>query len=269
MSSVTCVICGARKGVTNDWWVLFEAESGRAVWIGRAEDARTEHPWKPTTVPFQLCGVECLYRRLNALLLPRASGEKPPKLLAGAAGNLRGDPAGSEHKVPGSRLIQHRPLRGILRFGRDQRTGSDAYVRAYNAMAAPDGKTGSSRLCENAAIGESVTIKGLIHCDEPMSVNGELAGTLLLPYHRLTVGPTGKVRATIQAKEVEVLGVIEGDIRADKVVVRKNARLVGNICTVTLVIEEGAFFEGKITKAPGSDTGCQEWVRHAAHTSPR
>ena len=41
------------------------------------------------------------------------------------------------------------------------------------------------------------------------------------------------------------------------------------ISTVTLVIEEGAFFEGKITKAPGSDTGCQEWVRHAAHTSPR
>src|SRR5450631_212633 len=75
MSSVTCVICGARKGVTNDWWVLFEAESGRAVWIGRAEDAQTEHPWKPTTVPFHLCGVECLYRRLNALLLPRWVGE--------------------------------------------------------------------------------------------------------------------------------------------------------------------------------------------------
>src|ERR1017187_7623905 len=74
MSSVTCVICGARKGITNDWWVLFEAESGRAVWIGRAEDAQTEHPWKPTTVPFHLCGVECLYRRLNALLLPRWVG---------------------------------------------------------------------------------------------------------------------------------------------------------------------------------------------------
>jgi cytoskeletal protein CcmA (bactofilin family) len=63
-----------------------------------------------------------------------------------------------------------------------------------------------------------------------------------------------------------VFGVIEGSVRADKVIVRKNARLVGDICTVTLVIEEGAFFEGMSTKAPGVDTGRKERVRHSAHS---
>jgi hypothetical protein len=131
MSSVTCVICGARKGGTNDWWVLFEAESGRAVWIGRVEEAESGQLWKPATVPFHLCGVECLYRKLNALLLPSASGsangEKPPVLLEPAAGNLGGDPADSGQRDPASRLIAPSPLHGILRLGRDhKRTEPDS-----------------------------------------------------------------------------------------------------------------------------------------------
>jgi cytoskeletal protein CcmA (bactofilin family) len=271
MSSITCVICGARKGGTNDWWVLFEAESGRAVWIGRIEEAETEQPWKPATVPFHLCGVECLYRKLNALLLPSvsgsANGEKPSVLLEPGAGNLRVDPAGSGHGDPACRLIAPSPLRGILHIGRDhKRSRPDPGVRAHDALTAPNGKIGSPKLRENAAIGQGVTINGLIQSEEPLSVNGELTGTLLLPYHRLMVGPNGKIRANVQAREVEVFGVIEGSVRADKIIVRRNARLVGDIWTVTLVIEEGAFFEGTSTKAPGAETGRQERVRHAAYT---
>ena len=274
MSSVTCVICGARKGGTNGWWALFEAESGRAVWIGPVEEPESGQLWKPATVPFHLCGVECLYRKLNALLLPSASGsasgsangEKPPVILEPAAGNLRVDPAGSGQDDQASRLIAPGSLRGILRLGRDhKRTRPDSGVRAYDATTPPNGKIGSPRLRENGAIGPGVTINGLIQSDEPLSVNGELAGTLLLPNHRLTVGPNGKIRADVQAREVEVFGVIEGSVRADKVIVRKNARLVGDIYTVTLVIEEGAFFEGSCTKARGADTGRQERVRHAAN----
>jgi cytoskeletal protein CcmA (bactofilin family) len=269
MSSVTCVICGAKKGGTNDWWVLFEAESGRAVWIGRSEEAETGQPWKPATVPCYLCGVECLYRKLNALLVPRASGsangEKPPIFLEAPASNLRG--AVSGHEDPASELIATNSLRGILRRGKDhKRSGFDSGGRAHDGTTAPNGKIGSPRLRENGAIGLGVTVNGLIQSDEPLSVNGELSGTLLLPYHRLTVGPNGKVRADIQAREVEVFGVIEGCVRADKIIIRKSARLVGDICTVTLVIEEGAFFEGKSTKGPGADTGHQERVRQAAHT---
>ena len=271
MSSVTCVICGARKGGTNDWWVLFEAESGRAVWIGRVEEAESGQLWKPATVPFHLCGVECLYRKLNALLLPSASGsangEKPPVLLEPAAGNLGGDPADSGQRDPASRLIAPSPLHEILRLGRDhKRTKPDSGVRAYGVTTAPNGKIGSPRFRENGAIGPGVTINGLIQSDEPLSVNGELAGTLLLPNHRLTVGPNGKIRADVQAREVEVFGVIEGSVRADKVLVRKNARLVGDIYTVTLVIEEGAFFEGSCTKAPVADLGRRERARHASYS---
>jgi cytoskeletal protein CcmA (bactofilin family) len=263
MSSVTCAICGSKKGGTNDWWVLCEAESGRAVWIGRIEDAENEHPWKSATAWFNLCGVECLYRKLNSLLLPQAGSEKPPLSLERPAGNLPVDSMRPAPEVPASRLAAPNPLRGILRLGSEQRrTGPDAAGGPTTALAA-NRKTAAPRLSENAAIGELVTISGLIQSDEPMSVNGELGGTLLLPYHRLTVGPSGKVRANVQAREVEVLGMLEGDIHADKVVVRKSGRLVGNICTATLVIEEGACFEGRITKAPGSDTGRRQRVRHA------
>ena len=271
MSSITCNICGARKGGSNDWWVLFEAESGRAVWIGPVEEPESGQLWKPATVPFHLCGVECLYRKLNALLLPGASGsangEKPPTLLEPAGGNLRADPAGSSHSDAASRLIAPGPLPGIRYLGTDhKRTGPDSGVRAYDTPTAPNGKIGSPRLRENGAIDQGVTINGVIQSDESLSVNGELTGTLLLPYHRLTVGRQGKVRASVQAREVEVYGVIEGSVRADKVIVRKNARLAGDIWTSSLVIEEGAFFEGTSTKAPGGDIGRQEWVRHGSYT---
>jgi cytoskeletal protein CcmA (bactofilin family) len=263
MSSVTCVICGAKKGGTNDWFVGFVAESGRAVWIGRVEEAETEQLWRPSTVPLHLCGVECLYRKLNALLLPGASGspngEKPPALSEPAAGSLPVGPA-AEMIAPGT-------MRGILHLGRDhKRARPDSVVRTYDTTAVPNGKVVSARLRENGAIGRGVTINGVIESDEPLSVNGELSGTLLLPNHRLTVGPNGKVRADVEAREVEVFGMIEGSVRADKVIVRKNARLVGDIWTFTLVIEEGAFFEGMSTKAPGADSGRLQRVRQAANT---
>ncbi len=98
-----------------------------------------------------------------------------------------------------------------------------------------------------ASIGKSVTIKGQIFSREDLIVDGEIEGAIELIDHQLTVGPNGRVRAGVKAREIVVLGSIEGNVEAlDKIDIRKNAKLVGDIKTSRIVIEDGAYFKGSI-----------------------
>ena len=67
-----------------------------------------------------------------------------------------------------------------------------------------------------------------------------------MPDDHLTVSPNGNIRAAVSAKESEIFGVIEGEVKADKVTVRKKATVIGDVCTHALVIEGGAWFEGRV-----------------------
>jgi cytoskeletal protein CcmA (bactofilin family) len=99
----------------------------------------------------------------------------------------------------------------------------------------------------SASIGKSVTIKGQIFSREDLIVDGEIEGAIELNDHRLTVGPNGRVRAGIKAREIVVLGSIEGNVEAlDKIDIRKDAKLIGDIKTARIVIEDGAYFKGSI-----------------------
>src|SRR5438477_12676832 len=99
----------------------------------------------------------------------------------------------------------------------------------------------------SASIGKSVTIKGQIFSREDLIVDGEIEGAIELNDHRLTVGPNGRVRAGINAREIVVLGTIDGNVEAlDKIDIRKDAKLVGDIKTARIVIEDGAYFKGSI-----------------------
>src|SRR5436309_9524544 len=99
----------------------------------------------------------------------------------------------------------------------------------------------------SARIGKSVTIKGQIFSREDLVVDGEIEGAIELNDHRLTVGPNGRVRAGIKAREIVVLGSIEGNVEAlDKIDIRKDAKLIGDIKTARIVIEDGAYFKGSI-----------------------
>src|SRR5947199_2680390 len=99
----------------------------------------------------------------------------------------------------------------------------------------------------SASIGKSVTIKGQIFSREDLVVDGEIEGAIELNDHRLTVGPNGRVRAGIKAREIVVLGSIDGNVEAlDKIDIRKDAKLVGDIKTARIVIEDGAYFKGSI-----------------------
>ena len=91
-----------------------------------------------------------------------------------------------------------------------------------------------------------MTVKGEIYSREELFVDGEIQGSIELQ-HRLTVGPNGKVRAKVKAKEVVVHGSIQGDVQStEKIIIREKGSLVGDITTAGIVIEDGAYFKGSI-----------------------
>lgn len=99
----------------------------------------------------------------------------------------------------------------------------------------------------SAVLGKSVMLKGQIFSREDLTVDGEVEGTVEMQEHRLTVGPNGKVMASIKAREIVVFGTIHGNVDvADRIDIRKDAKLVGDIKTARIVIEDGAYFKGSI-----------------------
>lgn len=106
----------------------------------------------------------------------------------------------------------------------------------------PDTPRGSA-----ASIGKAVKIVGQIFSREDLYVDGDVEGTIELMEHKLTIGPNGKVQAGIKAREVVALGVIQGNVEAsDRLEIRKDAKLVGDIRTARIIIEDGAYFKGSI-----------------------
>jgi cytoskeletal protein CcmA (bactofilin family) len=98
-----------------------------------------------------------------------------------------------------------------------------------------------------ATIGKAVKVSGNIYSREDLYVDGDLEGTVEAMEHKLTIGPNGTIKATIKAREVVVLGAIQGNVEAtDKIEIRKDARLTGDIRTARIIIEDGAYFKGSI-----------------------
>ena len=97
-----------------------------------------------------------------------------------------------------------------------------------------------------ASIGASMVIKGEIFSKEELFVDGEIEGTLE-SHDRLTIGPNGRIRASVKAREVVVQGNIRGNVTAlERLTIRKEANLVGDVKTAGIVIEDGAYFKGSI-----------------------
>jgi cytoskeletal protein CcmA (bactofilin family) len=113
---------------------------------------------------------------------------------------------------------------------------------------------------EVAHIGKAVIIKGELSGSEDLYLDGEVEGTIELHQNSLTVGPNGRIRAHINAKEVIIHGKVDGNIRGnDRVELKRSAVLVGDIVTQRVSIEDGAYFKGSIdiqreTKAEAKPT---------------
>lgn len=100
----------------------------------------------------------------------------------------------------------------------------------------------------SAMLGRGMIVKGEIHSQEDLVIDGQVEGTIDVPEHRVTIGASGKVTVnTIKAREVVVIGWLHGAIDAsDKVLIRKDAELVGDVQTAGIIIEDGAYFKGGI-----------------------
>lgn len=98
-----------------------------------------------------------------------------------------------------------------------------------------------------AHIGKSVIVKGELSGSEDLYLDGEVEGSIELRDHSLTVGPNGRVRANINAKNLVIHGRVDGNVSgSERVELRKSAMLVGDIATQRIVIEDGAYFKGGI-----------------------
>jgi cytoskeletal protein CcmA (bactofilin family) len=96
-------------------------------------------------------------------------------------------------------------------------------------------------------IGKSVVIKGELNGSEDLTVEGHVEGKVELKDHVLTIGPHGRIKAEIFAKAVIVLGEVTGNILAsEKVDIRDNGSVDGNIISPRVAIAEGAHFRGSV-----------------------
>lgn len=97
-----------------------------------------------------------------------------------------------------------------------------------------------------ASIGASMHIKGEISTREELLVDGEVEGSLE-SHSLLTVGPNGKVQAQIKAREMVIYGSVRGNVEVtEKIAIREQGSLVGDIKAAGISIDDGAYFKGSI-----------------------
>ena len=119
----------------------------------------------------------------------------------------------------------------------------------------PGATTGASSAGEQATIGKSLVVKGELTGSESLYVDGKVEGAINLPGNRVTVGRNGQVAANIMAREIVVLGKVRGNCQAsDRVDIRSEGSLTGDVVAARISIEDGAFFKGGIDiRKPGSE----------------
>ena len=100
---------------------------------------------------------------------------------------------------------------------------------------------------DQATIGKGLYIKGEINGSESLYIDGKVEGSINLPGNRVTVGRNGQVAASITAREIVVLGKVRGNVTAtDRVDIRAEGSLSGDVTAARISIEDGAFFKGGI-----------------------
>jgi cytoskeletal protein CcmA (bactofilin family) len=127
-------------------------------------------------------------------------------------------------------------------------TSTASNPNSYNPV-----KTTSAPV-EQATIGRSLVIKGEITGTEALYIDGRIEGKITLTDNRVTIGRNGTVQADISAREVVVMGKVTGNIECtDRVDIRSEGSLTGDVIAQRISIEDGAFFKGGIDiRKPGS-----------------
>jgi cytoskeletal protein CcmA (bactofilin family) len=118
-----------------------------------------------------------------------------------------------------------------------------------------------------ARLGASLHVKGEISGNEDLVIDGAVEGLVQLDERRLTVGATAKVTADIIAREVVVYGTVKGNLRAkDRIEIKKDGSVVGDLTTSRISIEDGAYFKGsiEIDKSPEKESAHSAFAKTAS-----
>lgn len=122
-----------------------------------------------------------------------------------------------------------------------------AVTPAHPPVAASGGDLRRETARDNVNIGKSVFIKGELSGSEDLTIEGNVEGRIELKENTLTIGPNGKIRAEVFAKQVIVLGEVTGNVTAsEKVDIRDNGSVDGDVTAPRVAIAEGAHFRGAI-----------------------
>jgi cytoskeletal protein CcmA (bactofilin family) len=130
-------------------------------------------------------------------------------------------------------------------FQRETSSGAADFASVPRAPASKNAQR------EAAVIGPSIHINGDLRGEEDLLIEGEVSGTVQLKNNSLTIGSQGKIRANVYAHSIYVDGFMEGDLYgSDRVTIRKNAQVRGNITSPRVSLEDGAKFKGSIEMDP-------------------
>lgn len=100
---------------------------------------------------------------------------------------------------------------------------------------------------EQATIGRSMVIKGEVTAAESLYIDGRIEGSVIVAEHRVTIGRNGVVEANITAKEVVIMGKVRGNIQCtDRLDIRSEGSLTGDVVTQRVSVEDGAHVKGSV-----------------------
>jgi len=128
-----------------------------------------------------------------------------------------------------------------------------SYTPPAEPITAPRPASPALNTQEQATLGKSLVIKGEVTGSESLYIDGRVEGSINLPGNRVTVGRNGVVAANISAREIVVLGKVRGNMTAsDRVDIRGEGSLTGDVVAQRISIEDGAYFKGGIDiRKPG------------------
>src|SRR5579863_3095832 len=125
--------------------------------------------------------------------------------------------------------------------------------------ATPRPTAAPTSTADQATIGKSLVIKGEVTGSESLYIDGRVEGSINLAGNRVTVGRNGVVSANINAREIVVLGKVRGNLTAsDRVDIRSDGSLTGDVVAARISIEDGAFFKGGIDIRKGGQPAQQK-----------
>ena len=153
------------------------------------------------------------------------------------------------HQAPGARRAKRRA--GKMKEGPQMLQSSESSFQKFNTPAAnPNTYNPAKNVTapvDQATIGRTLVIKGEVSGSEALYIDGCIEGKITMPESRVTIGRNGKVDASIQAREVVIMGKVIGNIEcSDRVDIRSEGSVNGDISTVRISVEDGASLKGGI-----------------------